>query len=744
MSPTESTIYEFGSYQLNTGERVLFRAGELVPLQWKALETLSVLVRSEGRIVSREELIEAIWPDAFVEENNLSQQIRALRKALGNGEEGTAYIETVPRRGYRFVPSVTVVSPPAGDSGSAPPLIAEAIPAVQLPEAEEPAPQPSLTAETVVTAPVPPTAATHGRRFSRNAVVLILVSICIVSVGGFIGWKNRPRTTSNKIWKSAGASQRAIFDAAAVQRIPGTSDAVISNDGKRVAFVSKAGGKFGLSLYQVASGRVITISPPNGTRFGKLRFSDDDEFIYFAALGTNDFTLYKIPVLGGDAVPLVERIGGHFSFSPNMQNVAAVRMDREKGLCSLVTISLADRSETVLGTKPSARCYDEVAWSPNGRFIAASIGTSDTGEASNEVIEVSIDGREERHLTSEKWENIRDMIWVDHGGLLLSGRKNGPTDYTQLWLVRRSTGEARQISNDTTNYTSLSLTKDTGTLLSVKTGLNSELFTAPSDAPDQAAPLVEASGRISWPSADRILYTPYKQKMLWALNPDTSEQVQIGNSHDTQITASADREHIYSVSAESGRFHIWRMNSDGSQRVQLTKGSLAEQYPEISPDGRWIYYESISPEGPSVWRIHADGSGSPVRIHGSASRRPSVSPDGRLLAYFFKLDRSDPGWKIAVYSTESHARVAVLDPANPIINYRIAWDADAKAIYYTAESADRTVNIWHHPLDGTPPQQITNFSDGNIYDFVFSPDRTRIAFVRGKWVSEAEIRSFAE
>lgn len=99
-------LYEFGPFRLDPRLPLLLRDGEPVPLQPKALETLVALVERGGRVVGREELVAAVWPDAEVEENNLSVNVSLLRKALGEAEGGGKYIETVPRRGYRFTAPV--------------------------------------------------------------------------------------------------------------------------------------------------------------------------------------------------------------------------------------------------------------------------------------------------------------------------------------------------------------------------------------------------------------------------------------------------------------------------------------------------------------------------------------------------------------------------------------------------------------------------------------------------------------
>ena len=102
-------IYEFGPFRLDVRERQLRRNGQPVPLTPKAFETLLVLVERRGHLVEKEELMRALWPNSFVEEANLTNNVWTLRNALGESRQTGKYIETAPKRGYRFVAEVRVV-----------------------------------------------------------------------------------------------------------------------------------------------------------------------------------------------------------------------------------------------------------------------------------------------------------------------------------------------------------------------------------------------------------------------------------------------------------------------------------------------------------------------------------------------------------------------------------------------------------------------------------------------------------
>src|SRR5215468_6252519 len=101
-------IYEFGPYRLDAAQRLLMRDGEVIPLQPKVFDLLLALVERHGRLLEKDELMRVVWPDAIVEEANLANNISILRKTLS--ENGDRFIETAPKRGYRFVAVVKEVA----------------------------------------------------------------------------------------------------------------------------------------------------------------------------------------------------------------------------------------------------------------------------------------------------------------------------------------------------------------------------------------------------------------------------------------------------------------------------------------------------------------------------------------------------------------------------------------------------------------------------------------------------------
>jgi TolB-like protein/DNA-binding winged helix-turn-helix (wHTH) protein/Tfp pilus assembly protein PilF len=150
-------LYGFGAYQLDAGERVLFRDGQRVTLPPKDVETLLVLVERAGHVVGKEELLEKVWPGVFIEEGNLARHVFNLRQVLGDGADGSKYIETVPKRGYRFVAQVEVQQ-----------------------EGEEPAAAPVQPRSTQEPEPASVTA---GRPSKRKAWIWTVALVMVVAAG---------------------------------------------------------------------------------------------------------------------------------------------------------------------------------------------------------------------------------------------------------------------------------------------------------------------------------------------------------------------------------------------------------------------------------------------------------------------------------------------------------------------------------------------------------------------------------
>jgi DNA-binding winged helix-turn-helix (wHTH) protein len=109
MNGINTPSYRFQAFLLDVAERQFFQSGKLVPLTPKAFDVLAYLVANAGHLVLKDDLMQAVWPDSFVDEVNLPRTVHTLRRALGEGEGENKFIETIPTKGYRFVANVTII-----------------------------------------------------------------------------------------------------------------------------------------------------------------------------------------------------------------------------------------------------------------------------------------------------------------------------------------------------------------------------------------------------------------------------------------------------------------------------------------------------------------------------------------------------------------------------------------------------------------------------------------------------------
>lgn len=182
MNRAENSQWVFGSFRLDAAQHLLFREGELVPLSRKAVDILLVLVEQHGQLVEKEELMRRVWPDSFVEESNLAVHISQLRKTI-NEQDAFHRIETIPRRGYRFVGEVKLegdrLATPAAETNEVAPVSAHAPPA-----------PPQVPAETNVEAPMPPPVPRPVLPRSAMAVALVVLVLGLSGLGWWF-WQAR-------------------------------------------------------------------------------------------------------------------------------------------------------------------------------------------------------------------------------------------------------------------------------------------------------------------------------------------------------------------------------------------------------------------------------------------------------------------------------------------------------------------------------------------------------------------------
>lgn len=170
------------------------------------------------------------------------------------------------------------------------------------------------------------------------------------------------------------------------------------------------------------------------------------------------------------------------------------------------------------------------------------------------------------------------------------------------------------------------------------------------------------------------------------------------------------------------------MEADGQNNRQITNG-YGENYPSFTPDGNWIVYTVIGKERNILWKIPAGGEGKPIQITREGfTIKPQVSPDGTMIACTYRKNASDV-WKIVVIPFSGGAPVKTFDLPAPRYQM-IRWTPDNRALIFL-DKRNGIHNLWRQPLDGSPPKQITNFSEDQILHQDLTADGSEYILSRG-------------
>src|SRR5215510_4794600 len=256
MRDSTHKIFEFGPYRLDTAERILLRDGRPVPLTLKAFDVLMLLVENSGHIVEKDELMNRVWAGSFVEEGNLKVTVSMVRKAMEDNNGDQPFIETVPRRGYRFTAKVQEVT-------------AESIDLVVHERTRK-----TLTIDEVGIVNELPVTQTnrlvHKAKQRKlvlgvTAVLVLIISTTIIFFSAKHSW---PKLTARK-----SPAPFENFKITPLTTSGGVAEAAISPDGKYVAYIATSGETYSLWVRHISTGSDTQVAgPPNG-RFGELTFS---------------------------------------------------------------------------------------------------------------------------------------------------------------------------------------------------------------------------------------------------------------------------------------------------------------------------------------------------------------------------------------------------------------------------------------------------------------------------------------
>jgi TolB protein len=367
-----------------------------------------------------------------------------------------------------------------------------------------------------------------------------------------------------------------------------------------------------------------------------------------------------------------------------------------------------------------------------------------SGAGYSTVVEVPVEGGEPRPIGSEKWASVGRLLWLDDGsGLIMTAQPEFSSIGTQVWFLPYSGGAAHRITNDLNGYgeVSLGLTADSGTIATIQqVNASSIWITTPGEDESRARQVVKTNlpETVAWSPNGKIVYASRTGETwdLWMANQDGSDSKQLTADAfiDQQPTVSPDGRYIVFQSNRSGARNIWRIDADGNNPKQLTQGDSVDAHPNVSPDGQFVVFMSLRSGTWTTWKVGIDG-GAPEQLTDRSSEFPSVSPDGKTISYFYTEEQGNNQPKIAIIALEGGQSIKPIELPRSVSPIAFAWMPDGKSIAYLDNSSG-ILNVWSQPLDGGTPKQLTNYKSEFVTSFAISRD-SKIATYR--WSATRDI-----
>ena len=418
-----------------------------------------------------------------------------------------------------------------------------------------------------------------------------------------------------------------------------------------MAYVVTEDGKSGLWLRQVATTSNVAIVPPADVRFHGVTFSPDGNHVYYSFYPAGELfgSLWQVPVLGGRPRRILEDVDADISFDPSGNRFAMVRNNARTRQTALIVSDTSGSNVKTLVTRkaPNRFNVDGVAWSPDGRSIAAAVNRAEALKV--DVVLVDATSGQETVLGNHVWRNISKVAWLPDGNSLLINAQDADGESSaQVWLLSASGGEPRRITNDLSNYAGLSLTADGKSFVSVRSERRSRVWIV--DAAGGESRVVSSGAGaddgvngLAWTADDRLVYTSASagNRDIWIMDADGRNRVQLTSdtASDSWPALTSDGRRIVFVSERDGARGLWVMGTDGGEQRRIGLVTVNSE-PSLSADDKWVYFTAA---GGRNFQIGIDG-GEPVPLEVSASaggaakplpegfHQPVSSPDGRMIA----------------------------------------------------------------------------------------------------------------
>lgn len=574
------------------------------------------------------------------------------------------------------------------------------------------------------------------KRHRKGALALVAGVLLIAITGG--GWFLFNRTRNANIPPPAPSISE-------IMTTSNVREAAISPDGRFIATVAEDAGRQNIRIQQPTNAGQSQVLASGDDAYRGLVFARDGYSIYYLSRLEHQWALYQVSVLG-NAPPrkLLDDVATPICLSPDGTHLAFVRLNQQGADLMIYTndgkdgrMLAATTGATVFGTMS---INNGPAWSPDGTTIACPTMSNDE-PFHMDVVAVKVADGTITQLGSRPWFLIGQMAWTSDGHALVMDAqdKMPPASTPEMWLLSYPEGEARPLTTDLSFYRGASLTADGRTLVTMRTIRTTNIWLA-SGFPQMQISEVPASknkgsGGLEWTADGKIVYASADAGApeLWSMDVDGSNSRQLTFDQHTNVEPSVARasfDKLVFASYYTGQSHIWRMDRDGRNLRQLTMGSY-QDWPDVSPDGRWVVYHNDDNGTDRIMKVPADG-GPPVVLIDQPASHPIISPDGNWIACYLG---EGPDTRLAILPFNGGPPLKTFAVAGGVAEQwaRPRWTADGQAVSYIVTRGGLS-NIWLQPVESgadAPPRQLTNFSEAQIYAFAWSPEGNRLACVRG-------------
>jgi Tol biopolymer transport system component/DNA-binding winged helix-turn-helix (wHTH) protein len=707
------SVCEFGEFELHVGPRLLLKDGQQLPVRPKAVATLCVLAAQSGQVVTKDELMQKVWPDAVVEDSNLAQYLHVLRKTLGTMPDGRPYVETLKGRGYRL-------NAPVRSSSSN-----------------------SRNGHDRVTGIPTPADVSQSQTRSTKAIPFVVGAFVIVAcivAGLFVA-----KTTG---WFERNESAKTVSDVIVTPLTSGenVTQTTISHDGKFFVYSDFDGDISRLVLQAVDRSSRSEILPRFAGQISNLSFTPDDTQIYFVVSGivAGAEGLYRISVKGGAPVRLLETITSSVSFSADGSKMVFVRSSPNgDGREQIVESSLDGSGETVLlDSRDDQKFSPNAALSPNGKFIVFGSITR-TFPIECTLTKLDLNDRSTSPLTNEEWDSCYRIAFTrDESGIAFVGTRRNEA-FTirrdQVYYFEFGASESRRLTGDGNWHDPMSLgMTDAGDIIALPLNRISQLWTISEDGSSATAEQIsqgQADGRggiVSMPDG-KIVFLARDGDGSAIFESDADGQNRrrvLGSPTMQELRGSPDGRFLVYAEQESDLTQLIRVDRNGSDRRQLTFGNSSKIDSSVSPDGKWIVYtDDGGSDTFSLQRVPADG-GPPEMLLNGYCGVPHYSHSGEFISCY-----SDG--KIKILDARTGEMVRDLIPESSILaNTGARWSPDDKYLVYRVIKNAAT-NIWRQPVRGGEPLPLTRFSKGDLYNFAYASDGKKLYLSRGTQIRNA-------